>query len=220
MVDRKYILTGETREFDGHILHRIKAVKDFADVKKGDLGGWVENESNLSQEGDCWLYDEAKVFDKAWVYDDAIVCDSACVFGNAEVYQNASITYNACIYGNAEIFGNASINGDAEIYGDTEICGDTTIEDYASIFGSVFICCDAVIGGDAVIKSNKDYAVYQNTWSSFRNFTWTRSNNKWKVGCFYGTGEELIKKAYEDSKVSGKCYETIVKAQEAISNVI
>jgi hypothetical protein len=38
----------------------------------------------------------------------------------------------------------------------------------------------------------------------------------WAVGCFYGTGEELLKKAYADSEVSGKCYEAIVRAVEAI----
>ena len=38
----------------------------------------------------------------------------------------------------------------------------------------------------------------------------------WKVGCFYGTGEELIKKAYADSKESGIGYERIVKYVESI----
>ena len=41
----------------------------------------------------------------------------------------------------------------------------------------------------------------------------------WRVGCFYGTGEELIAKAYKDSEKSGKSYEIIVKAQEALLNV-
>ena len=38
----------------------------------------------------------------------------------------------------------------------------------------------------------------------------------WKVGCFYGSGDELIKKAYADSELSGKCYEAIVRAVETI----
>ena len=41
-------------------------------------------------------------------------------------------------------------------------------------------------------------------------FTWTRSNNMWSVGCFYGTGEELIEKAYKDSELSGKEYKRVV----------
>ena len=42
----------------------------------------------------------------------------------------------------------------------------------------------------------------------------------WNVGCFHGTGEELIAKAYNDSKLSGQCYETIVRAQEAIDMLV
>jgi len=42
----------------------------------------------------------------------------------------------------------------------------------------------------------------------------------WSVGCFYGTGSELIAKAYKDSEKSGKCYEAIVKAQEAIEKAM
>ena len=32
-----------------------------------------------------------------------------------------------------------------------------------------------------------------------------------RVGCFYGTGDELIKKAYKDSQLSGDCYEASVQ---------
>ena len=69
---------------------------------------------------------------------------------------------------------------------------------------------------DAIIKENHDYIVFKNWWSSGRYFTWTRSNNMWNVGCFYGTGEELIAKAYKDSESSGREYERIVKYVESI----
>lgn len=68
----------------------------------------------------------------------------------------------------------------------------------------------------AEIGSNEDYIVFKNWWSSGRYFIWTRSNNMWSVGCFYGTGEELIKKAYKDSELSGREYERIVKYVEEI----
>ena len=70
--------------------------------------------------------------------------------------------------------------------------------------------------GDAKVYGDADYIVFKNWWSSGRYFTWTRSNNKWKVGCFFGTGEELIKKAYADSEKSGREYERIVKYVESI----
>ena len=75
---------------------------------------------------------------------------------------------------------------------------------------------NAWVRGDACVSGNADYMVIKNIWSSGRWFTYTRSNKKWKVGCFYGTGEELIKKAYADSELSGKCYEAIVRAVETI----
>ena len=36
----------------------------------------------------------------------------------------------------------------------------------------------------------------------------------WKVGCFYGTGEELVKKAYEDDEKKGDFYKKIVEFVE------
>ena len=41
----------------------------------------------------------------------------------------------------------------------------------------------------------------------------------WKVGCFYGSGKELIEKAYKDSELSGKCYEATVKYVEEIERL-
>ena len=77
MEETKYGLSDETMEFEGHTLHRIKALTDFGDVKAGDLGGWVESEDNLSQVGKCWVAGEAKVFAKAKVYDNAEILTDA-----------------------------------------------------------------------------------------------------------------------------------------------
>ena len=94
------------------------------------------------------------------------------------------------------------------------------IEKESNLSGNAIVYGDAVVYGDARVKSSKDYCVYKNTWSSFRWFTYTKSNKMWSVGCFYGTGSELIAKAYKDSEKSGKCYEAIVKAQEEIEKVM
>ena len=67
----KYKLTDETIEFNGKTLFRIQALKDFGDVKAGDLGGYIESEKNLSQEGNCWVADNARVSGNARVYGDA-----------------------------------------------------------------------------------------------------------------------------------------------------
>ncbi len=42
--------------YDGTKVYQIQALRDFGNVRKGDIGGWVESESNLSQDGDCWVY--------------------------------------------------------------------------------------------------------------------------------------------------------------------
>ena len=38
----------------------------------------------------------------------------------------------------------------------------------------------------------------------------------WYVGWFYGTGKELIEKAYNNSELSGREYERVVKYVESI----
>lgn len=195
---KKYELTSETLQFAGHTLHRIKALRDFGVFKAGELGGWIESEENLSQA------------DNAWVYGDAKAYANAKVYGNAEIFGDARVGENAELFDNAKVFGNAKVHGKAVIYGDAIIC------DNATVFGNVGVRDQAVIGGNAKVCNNADYIVFKNFWSSGRYFTWTRSNNKWSVGCFYGTGEELIKKAYADSEKSGREYERVVRYVESI----
>ena len=114
----------------------------------------------------------------------------------------------------------SNLSGDAWVYGDAVVCGDARVCGNARVYGDAEVCGNAMVYGDARVKSSKDYCVYKNTWSSFRWFTYTKSNKMWSVGCFYGTGSELIAKAYKDSEKSGKCYEAIVKAQEAIEKAM
>ena len=82
--------------------------------------------------------------------------------------------------------------------------------DDAWVYGNARVCGDAQVCGNAEIKSMRDYIVFKNWWSSGRYFTWTRSNNMWAAGCFYGTGKQLVDKAYKDSEVSGLEYKRIV----------
>lgn len=74
---KKYELTDDTIEIYNQTLYRIKALKDFSNVKSGDLGGYISGEHNLSHEGDSWVYDNALVYDNAHVYEDAKVCSNA-----------------------------------------------------------------------------------------------------------------------------------------------
>ena len=166
---KKYrLLKDETIKIGDRVLCRIEAVRSFSCVKKGDRGGFIESEKNLSHLG------------KAWVCDNALVYGNALVFGNARVCGNARVFDNTLVCDNAMVYGNAEIAGDAEVH------------------------CD------------EDYIVFKNWWSSGRYFSWTRTNNKWKAGCFYGTGEDLIIRAYADSEKSGREYERVVNYVSSI----
>ena len=218
----KYRLTNDSINLSSRILHRIQAVKDFSDVKAGDLGGYVETEENLSQVGNAWIYHNAKVFDRAKVYDNVKIYDNARVFNKARIYNNAIVLNDAKVFDCAKVGGRAEVRDNALIFGNADVFDIALVRDNARVFGDVCVFGIAKVGGNTTLTGNAlvsnvvDYIVFKNFWSSGRYFTWTRSNNMWKVGCFYGTGEELIEKAYKDSKRSGIEYERVVKYVESV----
>ncbi|MDR1514068.1 MAG: hypothetical protein LBS45_00100 [Synergistaceae bacterium] len=128
----KYELSEEKNEAG---LYRIRALRDIPrhGVKAGDLGGFVESERNLSQEGDAWIggkavvCDNAKVYGNAEVHGEAVVCGNAEVHGNAEVCGNAWISGNTWVYGKAWVYGDARISGNAKVGSDS--VRDGTVED-------------------------------------------------------------------------------------------
>ena len=178
-------------------LFRVKALISFGNVKEGELGGYIAKEGNLSHYDNAWVYGNARVSGNAWVSGDAEVSGNAWVSGDARVYGNARVSGNAWVSGNAEVSDNAWVYGNARVSG------------------------NAWVSGNAEVSKLNDHIVFKNSWSSGRYFTYTRSNQKWRVGCFYGTSEELIKKAYQDSEDSGRHYEAyvnFVKTLEALDD--
>ena len=175
-MENKYKLTEETTNVYDRMLHRIEALKDFGNVKKGDKGGFIENEENLSQYRNCWIYGNAKVC------EDALVRDDAEVYGNAEISGNVLISDNAKIDGNAEVFGNAEVLGDAKIYGCSRVSDDACINKCSHILN---------IGP---IGSRNEFTTFFRT-----------KDRKVKVscGCFLGTIDEFLEKVEQthgDSK--------------------
>ena len=55
----KYKLTTNTKIHFGIKLFQIEAIVSFGDIKKGEVGGWVEREDNLSHDGDAWVSGDA-----------------------------------------------------------------------------------------------------------------------------------------------------------------
>ena len=110
---RKYeFVEGDTITIaPGRTVKRIRArvaIEAFC-VAPGELGGYIEAETNLSPVGNAWVSDDAWVYGNAKVSDDAWVYDDARVSGNAWVYGNA------CVYGNARVSGNALVSDDASV---------------------------------------------------------------------------------------------------------
>ena len=153
-MEKKYMLTDETRTIKGKILHRIKALKDFDHVKAGDLGGFIEKEENLSQEGIAWIFNNAQVYGTAQVYDDAKIYDNVQIYDNAHVYGDARIFGNVKIFENAQIYGEAGIFEDTEVFGNAQIFGYAWIGDNAQIFDNAQVCEGAMIHDYAHIYEN------------------------------------------------------------------
>lgn len=166
-------------EMGSHTLYRIRALKDFGNVKAGDIGGYIEREENLSQKGKCWIYDNAKVYDNARVCDNAKVFGSARVFGRAEVWGSAEVFGNAKVFDDAKVYGNAEVWGSAWIYGRAEVCGN------AKISKANDILCIIPIG------SRNDITT----------FLKTKDNNICvKCGCFIGTIDDFLEAVSETHK--------------------
>ncbi|KYM67109.1 hypothetical protein A2U13_08770 [Fusobacterium necrophorum subsp. funduliforme] len=116
-MSKKYKFTGEERiiqigsEKREVVVKRIVALKDFSDVAEGDLGGWIQYKPNLSQSGDCWVYDDACICENARVYGDAMIDYGSIVSGQTKISGSVKVS-------GAKIGGDSSINGDVKIRGE------------------------------------------------------------------------------------------------------
>ena len=209
---KKYELTAEFIEKWGKKLFRIKALISFGSVEVGELGGYVEKEDNLAQDGNAWVYGNARVCGDAEVYGNARVCGNAWVYGNArvcgdaEVYGNARVCGDAEVYGNAEVYGDARVCGDAEVYGNAwvygnaRVYGDARVCGNAEVYGNARVCGDAEVYGnarvcgDAEVYGNADYLLIGRIGSRFSFTTFFKNKDKGitvSCGCFLGTIAEF-----------------------------
>lgn len=131
---RKYILTNDAIDYNGEILHRIRSVNNFRCndgnwVRAGDLGGYVSDLGRLSQDGNCWIFNDAKV-----------------IFG--------SVSENAIVGGNA-IIQSGSVFGNARVFSSAYVCGARVrICDFSSVYG--IVTDNAVVCGNSEICMNSE----------------------------------------------------------------
>lgn len=202
--------------FDGHKLYRVEALKDFGNVKKGSVGGFIEKEDNLSQEGNCWIFLDAKVYGNAKVFGNAIingfaqVCDNSVVFDNAQVRGYSKVKDNAQVYGNSLLLDNAQVCDNAHLIGtclvrdNAIVCGDACIYDVVRFIS------------DAKIMSPADYYIGHENWEGGHNFVYTRSNNQWSTLFINGTKEDILEFAKNRGEKYYNFYKNVIEFVEKI----
>jgi hypothetical protein len=102
-MEKKYeFITGDSVQVGQRRLFRIRALRDFGQIRRGDVGGYLEGEANLDHSGESWVADVAQVYGphgcvrdngrasgEAWVLgiveDDAQICDLVVIGEGAHV---------------------------------------------------------------------------------------------------------------------------------------
>ena len=190
--------------------------------------------------GYATVCDDARVIHNAIVEGRAVVSQRATIAGNATISEHGLVTNDSIIAHKAQVKGDSYVCGNSEVKGYAVVTGKATVRDSyiaenaivrgntlvvnSSVYGNALIDCEAQIKNaditkNAVVAISEDYLVMHNIWSSGRFFTYTYSNGLFKVGCFTGTGAELIKKAYQDNEAKGKFYENAVRYVESVYNI-
>jgi len=141
----------------------------------------------------------------------------------AEATGYSQIIHSAIVSEYSFVSGHALVKDWAHLAGQAILKGNATLCDYATLGGYAFVEGDVIIGGnliiyepvrlrdDSIFKNREDIFICRNTWSSGRTIVYSHPKKMWKVGCFYGSGEKLIKKAYSDSFEKGREYERLVQ---------
>lgn len=154
--NQKYEITDMAHE-EYPFLHRIRALRDICgEIHAGDIGGFVESESNLSAEpGDCaWIFDDAIAAGDAYVdrdaclRGDAIACGSAYVSKGSVMSGHSRAEDNAYLRG-ASMTGKALASGNAQIIHDPHTMGTPILSGNCKVYGT--IQGDVRVTGSAVI---------------------------------------------------------------------
>ena len=150
-MNKKYELTNESIRYAGRTLYRIRALRGFGDVKTGDLGGFVESERNLSHDGDCWIFNNAKAIDFSFVGENAELRHESLARGFARILWNSAVHDKSAVGDSAEIRDSALILDRAYVGGNTIVGGGAMVGGEACLLG------DAHLRGRALITCNTDF---------------------------------------------------------------
>jgi hypothetical protein len=131
-------------------LKRIRALKDFDDVKSGDLGGFIFSDDCLSHDGNCWAYDgsslgshtlaiddakikSSRIYSYAFIKGKAIIENSTvfeCTVTDNTVIQNSIVNAKISVKGNSRIIS-------SEIYGQGYLIKNARIDSLHVHYGNL-----------------------------------------------------------------------------------
>lgn len=197
-------------------IYRIKALKNFYTasgelVEIGDIGGFVDSEYNLSQEGCCWISHDARVLDNARVKDDAFIGGYSNIYDSAEISGRAIVT-DSVIHDFAKVSERAIITNNSRVKNKAKVRGwcllnMTVVSDMADIFGHCSIRDShirhySLVSGSVKIENSEIY----NTTTIYGGLAITNSSL---------TGNCKI---LDDASIFGsRLYDAIIKESQKIN---
>ena len=143
--DKHSVTIGDTRYYRIRALRRIERPFGLPPVEPGDLGGYVtfDTGNSLSNEGDCWIADEAFV--------------SGYVSGDSQVTGHAHVGYPSTVSGKSLISDFAQVIDGAQV-------SDSMVTDYAQVVGRNLEGLDE----ELVYWERKQTQVFNHSWISGR----------------------------------------------------
>lgn len=151
-------------------LHRIRARCQVNEqVGPGALGGYVQTEDNLSQDGTCWIYDQAICCEEAVVEDDGRMFDGAVARGSALISGDARMFEWAVAEGNSSFF-SGELKEDARLSGNAVVNRSDNglsplIGRKSNVYGSVcgwFVVNDNIFEGEHYLNRTEDMFILEN----------------------------------------------------------
>ena len=218
--DAARVLPLREHEGGGNVtLRQLIALRDFADVAAGTPGGWVEDESVLSQAGLCWIYDEnSAAYDGARVSGDARITrlctlsggasigdrawiDGAIISHGAQVSDNVTIQ-NSRVRGECRLFGDARILHDSEIIAASGMTPDASLRlqiyDRATVSRSRVVH-QAQIYGDAIVENA--FIEHRAEVFDFAVLKGNEENNVWVCDCAKVYGRARVLAGLEEDAI-------------------
>lgn len=209
-------------------LYAIRALKTFScpiklrgqggvianfTVEEGSIGGWVESEDNLSHEGGCWIFNNARVYDGARIEDNAQIHHIATVNEGSIVKDYASITDRARVTRGALVGGCTKVANEAEVrdskvVGDIDIFGRSQVYNGSILSGRIYLEGTVIIEGAEILNDLNLSGAYRVTFN-------TKSNEDVAT---YRTTKAVITVNAKDQELNRFCYVTVA-TKEDIWNV-